>query len=268
MNQSKPEVLGLILARGGSKSIPKKSIHPCADKELLYYTIKSAQDSKSVTRLIITTDDEEIAEVARKYGVEVPFMRPKELAEDLTPDLPVFEHALKWLDENEGYKPDMIVHLRPTSPMRSGVDIDRAVKLMMENDDAESVRSVVEPPHTPFKMYRHDEGEKFLKPILSKDYPDVFEKYAEPFNMPRQILPPTWKHVGYVDVLRPSVVLEKESMSGSNILPLKIATWRDIDIDAMKELKDAEVLIQKIRTGLKKEPWDDISEEEIKRLFN
>jgi len=260
------QVLGLILARGGSKSIPKKSIYPCAGKELLYYTIKSAQAAKTITRLIITTDDKEIAEVASKYGVEVPFMRPKELAEDLTPDLPVFEHALDWLNKNENYQPDLIVHLRPTSPMRSGEDIDKAVNMLLENEDGESVRSVVEPSHTPFKIYRHNEAEKFLKPILIKDYPDVFEKYAEPYNMPRQVLPKTWKHCGYVDVLRSSVVQEKKSMSGSNIMPLKIATWRDVDIDSMKELKEAEILIQKIRAGLKKEPWEEISEEEIKTL--
>lgn len=264
MNQ--PKILGLILARGGSKSIPKKSIYPCAGKELLYYTIKSAQASKSITRLIITTDDEEITEVAKKYGVEVPFMRPKELAEDLTPDLPVFEHTLKWLKENENYEPDAIVHLRPTSPIRSGADIDAAVQMLLENSDAESVRSVVVPPHTPFKLYRHDESEKFLKPILIKDYPDVFEKYPEPYNMPRQVLPPTWKHCGYVDVLRPNVVTEKHSMSGKNIMPLKIANWRDIDIDNKREFRETEDLIKKIRIKLKKEPWDDISEVEIKTL--
>lgn len=111
-------ILGIILARGGSKSIPKKSIALCAGKPLMYYTIKAAKESKLLTRIIISTDDEEMAEIARSYGVEVPFLRPKELAEDLTPDLPVFIHALKHLYDSEGYMPDVVVHLRPTTPLK------------------------------------------------------------------------------------------------------------------------------------------------------
>ena len=95
-------VLGLILARGGSKSIPKKSIAPCAGKPLLAYTVEAAQHAKGLDRLVISTDDHEMAEVARGLGVEVPFMRPKELAEDTTPDFPVLEHAIKWFEEHEG----------------------------------------------------------------------------------------------------------------------------------------------------------------------
>ena len=95
------EILGIILARGGSKSIPKKSIAPLSGNPLMYYTIKAAQSSKKITRLICSTDDEEIAAVARENGVEMPFMRPRELAEDLTPDFPVFQHALDWLRERE-----------------------------------------------------------------------------------------------------------------------------------------------------------------------
>ena len=170
------KALGLILARGGSKSIPKKSIYPCAGKPLLEYTIESALKAKLLDRVILSTDDEEIAEVGRKAGAEVPFMRPQQLAEDTTPDLPVLEHALNWLKDNEGYEPDVVVHLRPTSPLRSAGDIDVGIQMMMDDPEAESLRSVVSPPHTPFKFYRIDEGEKFLRPILKEGYPEVFEK--------------------------------------------------------------------------------------------
>ena len=107
----KKQVVAIILARGGSKSISKKSIALCADKPLMSYTIEAAKNSKLIDRIIISTDDKEMAEYAKSQGVEVPFMRPKELAEDLTPDLPVMQHALNWLKENDNSVPEMIVHL-------------------------------------------------------------------------------------------------------------------------------------------------------------
>lgn len=247
------EVLGLILARGGSKSIPKKSIYPCAGKPLLYYTIKAAQGARRINRLIVSTDNEEIAEVARSYGVEVPFMRPGELARDLTPDFPVIKHALEEL-KRQGYTPDAIVHLRPTTPLKASANIDEGIRILEENPDADSVRSVCEPLHTPFKMYRLVEGEKFLHPLLAKEFPEVFLKYEEPFNMPRQALPKVWRHSGYVDVIRTETVLEKNSMSGTKILPIFFDSWRDIDIDSMKDVKYAEQIIRSLETK-GKNPW-------------
>lgn len=253
--ENRSEVLGIILARGGSKSIPKKSIAPCAGKPLLYYTIKAAQSSRFLSRLIISTDDEEIANVARQYGVEVPFPRPKELAEDSTPDLPVFQHALARLKEKEGYVPDAVAHLRPTTPLKTTADIDRGIEMLLQNPEAESVRSVCEPANPPFKMFRIHEGEKFLTPILQKEYPEVFAKYKEPYNLPRQSLPKIWRHSGYVDVIRTSVISEKQSMSGTKILPLFFSAERDIDIDSPKELKVAEEVIKAMRER-GQEPWE------------
>lgn len=238
------EVLGVIVARGGSKSIPKKSIAPCAGKPLLYYTIEAARRSKLITRLIISTDDVEMAEVARSYGVEVPFMRPKTLAEDTTPDLPVFQHVLEELRMRELYVPQAVVHLRPTTPLKSAADIDRGITLLLENKQATSVRSVCEPLHTPFKMYDVDDDTGMLTPLLTKAHPAVFAKHKEPFNMPRQALPAVWRHSGYVDVIRPHVITALDSMSGSRILPLYFDAWRDIDIDSPKELDMAARVIQ------------------------
>ncbi|QQR50436.1 acylneuraminate cytidylyltransferase family protein [Candidatus Nomurabacteria bacterium] len=234
-------ILGIILARGGSKSIPKKSIALCAGKPLMYYTIKAAKESKLLTRIIISTDDEEMAEIARSYGVEVPFLRPKELAEDLTPDLPVFIHALKHLYDSEGYMPDVVVHLRPTTPLKKGKDIDTGVQLLLDNPDAESVRSVCEPLHTPFKMYTESGG--YLEPLLTNVFPEVFAQYPEAFNMPRQLLPKVLRHSGYVDVIRPRVITQKNSMSGTKIIPLYFEKWRDVDIDSVYEIKLAEQII-------------------------
>ena len=238
------KVIGIILARGGSKSIPKKSIYPLAGKPLLYYVIKAAAESKLISRLIISTDDKEIAAVARKYGVEVPFMRPKKIATDHTPDLPVFKHALNWLKKNENYTPEIIVHLRPTAPLMCGKDIDRAIKILMKNPRADSIRSISLPEQTPFKMFTIDLKTGYLKPLLPKEFPKIFKKHHEPYNMPRQILPPVWKYAGYIDVIRYNTVMKYGSMSGQKQIPLTFEEWRNIDIDSMRELKFAEMIIK------------------------
>jgi N-acylneuraminate cytidylyltransferase len=253
-SQARSEVLGVIIARGGSKSIPKKSIAPCAGHPLMYYTIQAAKRSGHITRLIISTDDEEMAEYAKTQGVEVPFMRPKELAEDLTPDLPVFEHVLAELKARENYVPDVVVHLRPTTPLKKTADIDKGIELILAHPDAQSVRSVCEPIHTPFKMFT--EGtDGFLVPLLPKVFPETFEQYPEAFNMPRQLLPKVLRHSGYVDVIRPSVISELHSMSGTKIFPLPFEKWRDIDIDSPIEIAMAEQVIEKLRAE-GKESWD------------
>lgn len=249
-----PGVLGIITARGGSKSIMKKSIALCAGRPLLEYTIEAALRSTTITRLIISTDDEEIAIVADAMGVEVPFMRPSRLAADDTPDLPVFMYTLARLEQKERYVPEAVVHLRPTTPLKKAADIDRGVALLLEDDDAESVRSVCSPLHTPFKMYRQLEGKPYLEPILRKEFPEIFEKFPEPYNMPRQSLPGVLRHSGYVDVIRPRVIANG-SMSGTNIVPLPFEEWRDVDIDTARDLTYAELVIREL-AAQGQQPWD------------
>ncbi len=112
------KILGVITARGGSKGIPRKNIKDLKGQPLIAYTIKAAQESGIFDRLIISTDDSEIAEVAKKYGVTAPFTRPAELAQDATPHLPVMQHAVKWLQDKENYRPDFVSILQPTAPLR------------------------------------------------------------------------------------------------------------------------------------------------------
>jgi len=253
MNTS--EVLGVIVARGGSKSIPKKSIAPCAGHPLMYYTIEAAKRAKGITRLIISTDDNEMAEYAKSQGVEVPFMRPVELAQDSTPDLPVFEHALATLKEKEGYVPEAVVHLRPTTPLKKTADIEKGIELLFSHADAQSVRSICEPLHTPFKMYTLNAKSGMLNPLLLKVFPEVFEKYPEAYNMPRQLLPQVWRHSGYVDVIRSEVISELHSMSGSRIYPLEFEKWRDVDVDSAYELALAAHVIEDLRRQ-QKNVWE------------
>lgn len=232
------EVLAVIPARGGSKGIPRKNIKLFAGYPLISYSIAAALQSQSVTRVIVSTDDEEIAAVARQFGAETPFIRPPELAQDQTTDLPVFEHALKWLKDNENYSPDLVIQLRPTSPIRPRQCVDEAVALLQKHPEADSVRGVVPSGQNPYKMWRLTGKDQPMTPLLE------LEDLAEPFNSPRQALPPTYWQTGHIDVIRPSVILEQASMSGKVILPYLIDARYTVDIDTPFDWQRYEWLVR------------------------
>ncbi|MFN8427912.1 MAG: acylneuraminate cytidylyltransferase family protein [Anaerolineales bacterium] len=144
--------LAIIPARGGSKGIPRKNIRNFAGYPLIAWSIAAAKQSSLVTRVIVSTDDEEIASVAREFGAETPFLRPAKFAEDNTTDLPVFEHALAWLAEHENYHPEIVVQLRPTSPIRPRGLVDDAIQVLLHHKDADSVRGVVSAGQNPHKI--------------------------------------------------------------------------------------------------------------------
>ena len=227
------EVLAIIPARGGSKGIPRKNIRQFSGTPLIAYSIAAGTQADLVTRVIVSTDDPEIADVARQFGAEVPFMRPKELAQDDTLDTPVFLHALKWLDEHEGYRPELVVQLRPTSPLRPVGLVDEAITKMRENPQADSLRGVVPASENPYKMW-HITPNGLLRAILP------LEGLDEPFNAPRQQLPKAYWQTGHIDVIRPRVILEDGLMSGKNILPLLIDLQYTADIDTLDDWNRAE----------------------------
>jgi N-acylneuraminate cytidylyltransferase len=233
-----PEVLALIPARGGSKSIPRKNIIDFAGYPLIVYSIMAGLAAETVRRVMVSTDDEEIAEISRRYGAETPFVRPDEHARDNTPDLPVFVHALEWLAENEGYKPDIVVQLRPTSPFRRVSHIDGAVYRLIERPDADAVRTVCIPFQNPFKMWRI--GSDGLMIPLGSDLGVL----KEPYNQPRQALPEVYWQTGYVDAAWTDTILTKNSMTGDEILPLIIDPSEWIDIDSPDDWRRAEKLIE------------------------
>jgi N-acylneuraminate cytidylyltransferase len=208
------EILALIPARGGSKSIPRKNLLPLAGRPLIAYSIEQALASRFVTRTVVSTDDDEIAAVAREWGAELPFRRPAELAQDDSTDLDVFRHALRWLREHERYECDLVVHLRPTGPVRRVERIDEAIALMLADPAAHSLRSVSWPVQTPYKMWRIVDG--MLQPLLR--LPGI----ADAHSRPRQSLPEVFWQNGYVDVVRPEVVLERGSMTGERVLPFVV----------------------------------------------
>lgn len=230
----KSTVLAVIPARAGSKSIPKKNIKLLGGIPLIGYSIHAALESRLVTRTLVSTDSDEIADLARRWGAEVPFIRPADLALDLCPDLPTFQHALEWLADNEHYRPEIVVQLRPTSPFRPAGCIDEAVSLLLKNGDADSVRSVTPSGQNPYKMWHIKNGT--LAPLLQSEW-------AEPYNMPRQDLPQTFWQTGHIDVIRTETIMNQRSMTGRTILPYLVNSHFAVDIDTPEQWAYAEFLI-------------------------
>lgn len=237
---ARPEILALIPARGGSKGIPRKNLVVVAGKPLIAYSIEQALASRCITRTVVSTDDPEIAEVARSCGAEVPFLRPGELAQDLSTDLEVFRHALEQLRAGEGYRCDLVVHLRPTGPVRRVALIDQAIETMLGHPEAHSLRSVGPSELTPYKMWHIVDGE--LRPVLR------IEGMAEPYCAPRQSLPEVYWQNGYVDIVRPEVILARNRMAGERILPF-IVDEPVVELDYPESLARLEDALLALRRG-------------------
>jgi N-acylneuraminate cytidylyltransferase len=231
---TKPDVLAIVPARSGSKGIPRKNIHLFAGHPLIAYSIAAGLQAETVTRVLVTTDDEQIAEVARHYGADTPFLRPAELAEDRTLDLPVFKHALTWLAEHENYHPQVIVHLRPTTPVRPPKLVDRAVRILLDHPETDSVRGLTPAHQNPYKMWLMDEEEEPIRPLMTVPGID------EPYNAPRQTLPCAYAHNGLIDIIRTTTILKLDSMSGKTILPVFFDPDYDIDLDTPDDWRRAE----------------------------
>lgn len=221
------DVLALIPARSGSKSIKNKNIRKIAGKPMIAYSIEHALISQYINRTIVSTDSRQYANIALEYGAEVPFIRPTEISGDCATDLEVFDHVLEWLSNHEGYTPDICVHLRPTYPIRKIIDIEEMIKIIINNPDIDSVRSVSVSPETPFKMWFREENGLIL-PVLKSDI-------KEPYNQPRQLLPVTYLQNACIDVIRTSTIIHKRSMTGENIFGYVMEhNW---DIDYSHQLK-------------------------------
>ena len=221
-------MLALIPARSGSKSVPDKNIRPFAGKPMLAHSIEHAQAARCVDRVIVSTDSERYAEIARTYGAETPFLRPAELAADDSTDLVVFRHALDWLREHEHWRPEIVVHLRPTYPTRNPTDIDRVVDILRADEALDSVRTVAPAPATPFKMWLRG-ADGLLTPVVDRG--------DEAYNMPRQALPPVFLQNACIDAVRSRVILEQHSMTGRRIYGYVLE--ENLDIDTLEDLEVA-----------------------------
>ncbi|MGH9970705.1 MAG: cytidylyltransferase domain-containing protein [Pyrinomonadaceae bacterium] len=230
-------VLGLIPARGGSKSIPKKNIALLAGRPLLAYTCEAALASKRVTRVVLSTDDGDIANVGKNCGVEVPFLRPKDLSQDDTPSIAVVEHCLRWLAENNAFEPDIVVLLQPTSPLRRAHHIDEALA-HLEAVEAETVVSVINVPHrfSPYSIMKLDKG--WLHDFWEQPVP--FDRYR------RQEVPRLYARNGpAILAARAEVIREYKSFYGSRVTAYLMGDMESIDIDDPFDLELAAWLIER-----------------------
>lgn len=226
-------VLAVIPARGGSKGVPRKNIVMLHGKPLLAYTIGPALAAQRLTHVVVSTEDEEIARVARSLGAEVPFMRPAELASDEAKSLPVVQHAVRMMEAREGRPYDVVVLLQPTTPLRTAADIDAGIEKLLATG-GDSVVSVVDVGgHHPFRMKRVLEDGRLIN-YIDQGFEDM---------RPRQVLPPAYLRSGDLYIARRDVVMEQDTMVGRNCYAYIIPPERAVNIDTRFDLMLAEDLL-------------------------
>lgn len=229
---SKPKVLGIIPARGGSKGLPRKNILHLAGKPLIAYTIEAALRASLLDRVIVSTDDGEIAKVARKCGAEVPFLRPHDLARDEASIYPVLIHAVQWLDEDQNWDIDYVLLLQPTSPLRNAEDIDRAITLALERD-ADAIVSVYEAKQHPYQMKRLTAEGRIIE----------FISQSTPVER-RQELPTVYMLNGAIYLVKRSILLEKRTFYTDRTYAYLMSPEQSLDIDSKWDLYLAELVLK------------------------
>ena len=241
-NSQKLKVLGVIGARSGSKGIPDKNIKPLLGKPLFVWVAEAAQKSKRISRLLFSSDSPKYVALARRYGLNAPFLRPAELAGSDSIDWEYLAHATKWIEENEKWKPDIILRLMPTSPLCHPAHIDACIELLMEDPRAEAARIVYEVAHHPYKTWRLDGH--YLSPVV----PEQVTGFAMPAFLPRQALPPCFAH-GDPIAVRYDTLINKRSM-GEKIRYHVILRNEVVDINDELDFLLAEILLRKRIDGV------------------
>ncbi|TSC76382.1 MAG: N-acylneuraminate cytidylyltransferase [Parcubacteria group bacterium Gr01-1014_33] len=233
------EVLAIIQARGGSKGIPGKNIKPLAGRPLIAWTISAAKAAKTVNRVIISTDDEEIAEVSRACGAEVPFLRPKEFATDGAKSIGLLKHALEWLAKHEHYHPDAVVQLKPTNPLRRAEHIDQCVEEFFKTPGIDSLITITKSPAHPLKTWKFEN--EFLAPFI----PEEVFRIHEAAKMPRQALPEAFVQNSCVHVIHPDTILKKNSSIGTRVKGVVMDAEDSINIDRELDFEIAELIFKR-----------------------
>lgn len=233
----KPKIVAIIGARSGSKGVPHKNIRLLGGKPLMAWAIETAKKSKLVDRVIVSTNSPKYAQIARKYGAETPFLRPQLISNDKSTDMEYLVHAIRWLEENENWKPDIILRIMPTVPFCKPKTIDNCIKLLFVNPDADSVRTVATATHHPYKMWRI-EG-KFLKPAFSTN----LTGYESSPEHPRQLFPKMYVHSDPI-VIRYDTLM-KNGHLGRKIKYLEINPEDAVDINNEIDFLLAETILRK-----------------------
>jgi len=233
--KSNMKILGFIPARAGSKRIPLKNIKSLIGKPLIAYTIEAAKRSKYINRIVVSTDSEEIASVAKQYGAEVPFLRPESISQNDSTEMQFFEHALDWFTENEDYEPDLIVLLYPTTPFRKTESIDEAIEEILKHPEADSLRSVKLCSEHPYKMWIIEDG--YLKSFIKGGDLNIH-------TLSYHLLPTVYVQNASIYITKPSTIKNKKSPTGDKIIPFVMNEIESIDINTPLDFKFAEMLMK------------------------
>ena len=215
------KALAVIPARSGSKGVIDKNIKLLGSHPLIAFSISAGLKSSLIDRVIVSTDSEKYAKIARGYGAEIPFLRPSSLSGDFSTDYEFINHSIEWLQKYENYSPDLILNLRPVTPLRDPDVIDIAIETLLNNKESTSLRSVHEMPETAYKSCEISSG--YLQSICEKSFDH------DALNGPRQSFPKTFSPNGYVDVMRTSFIIENKILYGNRVLAFKTPFAKEID---------------------------------------
>jgi N-acylneuraminate cytidylyltransferase len=229
----RPKVLAVIPARGGSKGVPRKNIRPICGRPLISYTIEHARTAQHLFyRIIVSTDDEEIASVARQYGAEAPFLRPANLARDESPVIPMLQHAVNFVEQQDGITMDWICLLQPTEPFRTSTDLEQCLELSASGG-CDSVISVVRVFATHPILMKRIEGDRLLPFCLEEREGTRRQEYD----------PPAYMRNGSIYLTRRDVLMRQNSIWGQTIRPYVMPLERSVSIDTDLDLKLAEIMM-------------------------
>lgn len=229
------DVVAIIPARSGSKGVVDKNIKLLAGHPLIAYSVAAAQLTNGIDRIVVSTDSKEYADIARKYGAEIPFLRPDEISGDNSTDYDFIKHVLNWMQDNEGLRPDYLVHLRPTTPLRNPVYIEEAIERIRHDEYGTALRSVHEMPETAYKTVEVDRG--YLRCICSGSLD------LDSANNPRQVFPKTYIANGYVDIYKSSYVVKNKKILGDKVIAY--ITPRIFEVDTVDDFDYLEYLVAK-----------------------
>lgn len=230
------EFLAIITARGGSKGIPRKNIRKIAGKPLIEYTFEAVRNSKLINRCIVSTDSDEIINYSKSEGIEVPFKRPNDLATDESLSIDVLIHALNYLKDKENYIPDYVITLQPTTPLRTGEDIDNAIKIILNDNDADSLVSGVEVPH------------RYIPHSLMQFKGKYIEHYIKEIRIYRRQEKPNFyaRNGAAIYISKNELIMKEKKIIGNKCLPYFMPKERSIDIDDAFDWEIAKCFLRKI----------------------
>lgn len=230
----------LIPARGGSKGIKDKNIINILDKPLISWSIEFSKMSKNVDKVYVSTDSKKIQKVAKSCGAEVPYLRPKNISGDKALDIEFIKFHLDWLQNNGFDIPYAIVHLRTTGPGRCISDLEKAIKIIKDDAFLTGLRSVALSKLTPYKMWKLNKNNN-LTPLIKDEGRDLH-------SLPRQDLPRVYWQNGYIDIIKPETVMNKNSMVGDNCYGL-LTSDEIVDLDYLSDIPSIEKMLNDISKG-------------------